>query len=224
MDRERILVVLVGVSVFLLVVVLVGMWWLSPREETPVQVVTAGEQPQQSGFDAVEWVREGEGFPGLLEGEEPLEDEFIVTETLFGSESATPSPAPVAVQAVPSPTPVRPVSRGDRAPVPAPTRTPAPRVETRAVKPTPTPVVREEFWIQIASFTSQARAAHVVEDLREKGITARIVTKTIDGVTYYRVRLGPYEKKAEAEKFLASIRSLEGYEKSYISLVYRRDP
>ena len=71
MDRERILVVLVGVSVFLLVVVLVGMWWLTPREEKPVQVVTAGEQPRQSGFDAVEWVREGEGFPASSKGRSP---------------------------------------------------------------------------------------------------------------------------------------------------------
>jgi len=34
------------------------------------------------------------------------------------------------------------------------------------------------------------------------------------------VRLGPYESKAEAEKFLAWLKDLESFKSSYISQVY----
>ena len=37
--------------------------------------------------------------------------------------------------------------------------------------------------------------------------------------TYFRVRIGPYTNKQEAEKFLAIVRRIQGLEASYISLV-----
>ncbi|MFW6387745.1 MAG: SPOR domain-containing protein, partial [bacterium] len=37
----------------------------------------------------------------------------------------------------------------------------------------------------------------------------------------YRVRVGPYDNRNEAQKFLSWIQELEGFEQSYVSLVTR---
>ena len=37
--------------------------------------------------------------------------------------------------------------------------------------------------------------------------------------TFYRVRIGPYSNKGEAEKFLSIVKQVQGLESSYISMV-----
>ena len=47
-----------------------------------------------------------------------------------------------------------------------------------------------------------------------------ITIKTVGSDDYYRIRMGPYASKAEAEKFLGWVKVIDSYEKSYISQVY----
>jgi cell division protein FtsN len=79
-----------------------------------------------------------------------------------------------------------------------------------------------EYWIQTGSFSSAARADEVSRRLEEKGLAARTTTRDLNGKTHFRVRVGPYASKAEAEKFLDWIQELKGFETSYISMVASR--
>ena len=58
------------------------------------------------------------------------------------------------------------------------------------------------------------------EKLSGKGIPSRITSKEVDGTNYFRVRIGPYDNENEAEKFLAWIHEVQGFENSYISQVF----
>lgn len=73
------------------------------------------------------------------------------------------------------------------------------------------------YWIQLASLTDKLKAEKAREDLNEKMISPEIFTKEIDGKIYYRLRIGPYKTKQEADYWLAKVKEMNGFEKSYIS-------
>jgi cell division protein FtsN len=123
-----------------------------------------------------------------------------------------------------------PVARAPAASTPA-TRAPAARAPVArapAVKPAPQPreVTVSEYWIQAGSYTSSSRAQEIASVLEEQGLVSKITTRALSGKTYYRVRIGPYMSKEEAQKFLEWVKAVKGFEHSYISMVYakRRDP
>ena len=90
----------------------------------------------------------------------------------------------------------------------------------------PEPVSRtvnvKEYWIQTGSYTSRSRADRIKEQLDELGLSGRILSKGVEGTQYYRVRIGPYSERAEADKFLTWIKEQKDFEKSYVSEVYRK--
>ena len=55
--------------------------------------------------------------------------------------------------------------------------------------------------------------------LGELGLAGRVFSFSQARDTYFRVRIGPYSNKQEAEKFLAIVRKIQGLEASYISQV-----
>jgi cell division protein FtsN len=116
-------------------------------------------------------------------------------------------------------------------PATAPVARAASRREPAArAAPKPAPQPREvsvtEYWIQAGSYTSPSRAQEVAASLEEQGLVSKITTRSLSAKTYYRVRIGPYMSKGEAEKFLEWVKAVKGFESSYISMVYakRRDP
>jgi cell division protein FtsN len=132
---------------------------------------------------------------------------------------------------------------GDSAPASAPAATPAPQVEQPAAPaataksapavpaaqkaPAATPAAATaapapkgpEYWIQTGSYRSQTRAEELATMLEGKGLAGRVFSYASGADTYYRVRVGPYGNKGEAEKFLATVRRIQGLESSYISMV-----
>jgi DedD protein len=80
-------------------------------------------------------------------------------------------------------------------------------------------ILAAEYWIQAGSYKERNKAEILNNTLAEKGLPGRILTKEVNGTTYYRVRIGPYPIREEAEKFLIWIKELNGLEKSYISKV-----
>lgn len=90
----------------------------------------------------------------------------------------------------------------------------APKETTR-----PVPRTYTDYWIQTGAFTSKTRAEDVRASLAQRGIKSFIEVKTVDNTTYYRVRVGPYTSKTEAEYWLKLIHSLDGFTESYISSV-----
>jgi DedD protein len=77
------------------------------------------------------------------------------------------------------------------------------------------------YWIQTASFRSRTGAEAMAANLGDKGIPGRLQVSDVGGQPYFRVRVGPYTSRQEAEKFLAWIKGLAGLEQSYISVVAR---
>ncbi len=224
MEQKKILWILLSVTLFLFVVSIVGVVWFYPGK-VPVADAADPVKAQDKAavdFDPVEWVRQGEDFPGLIDNSSDKEEGFTivygetdngtslpdvvidsdlnnVSEKTTGSAAASYSDTPVRVNSVT----VTEVIRTANTPAPAPRK-----------------VSVLEYWIQAGSYSSRSRAESSGKLLSEKGLANLITIKTVDGKDFYRVRMGPYPSKAEAEKFLSWVKDIEYYEKSYISQVY----
>jgi cell division protein FtsN len=90
--------------------------------------------------------------------------------------------------------------------------------EPAPAKAEPKKVVTE-YWIQAGSFSSKQNAEKTRETLAARYINAEIFSKAASGATSYRVRVGPYQTKTEAEYWLGTIKELPGYNGSYITEV-----
>ena len=110
-------------------------------------------------------------------------------------------PAP-AVQAVP-------VRSAPAAQPQAPRQTAAPAAPAQQS-------LHRDFWVQAGSFTSRERANGVKSTLDNKGLSAIITNQLIDGNTFYRVRVGPYTSRNEADYWLAMVKSIDGFHDSLV--------
>ncbi len=80
----------------------------------------------------------------------------------------------------------------------------------------------EEYWIQVFASPSIESVTRVREELLSHGFGGRISTLNTGERLFYRLRYGPFEVKAEAEKFLEWLHNVPNYSTSYISLEYRQ--
>jgi cell division protein FtsN len=76
-----------------------------------------------------------------------------------------------------------------------------------------------DYWIQTGSYKSQTKAEELAALLSGKGLSARLFSYSSRNTTYYRVRIGPYGNKGEADKFLSIVQQIQGLESSYLSMV-----
>ncbi|MDP3176918.1 MAG: SPOR domain-containing protein [Spirochaetaceae bacterium] len=103
----------------------------------------------------------------------------------------------------------------------APVAKPAPVAKSAPVaKPAPVakqaPKTKTEYWIQVASFSSRGRADELKDTIAAKQVAALISVKDLDGKSYYRVRIGPYSAKAEADGWIEKIKSIPGCESAMV--------
>ncbi|HAP42897.1 MAG: hypothetical protein A2087_12920 [Spirochaetes bacterium GWD1_61_31] len=140
-------------------------------------------------------------------------------------------PAPMAVTAKPyTPAPATPST--SRTP-PAPASTPSQptsganasgAVTTRPASSTAIPAQPTlQFWIQAASLSNSSRAGDLRDRLISTGLSAIISLSEIDAATWYRVRIGPYQNRSEADGWLERVRALTGCESAYITEVTVRN-
>ncbi|MBU0954239.1 MAG: SPOR domain-containing protein [Spirochaetes bacterium] len=80
-------------------------------------------------------------------------------------------------------------------------------------------VPRTEYWIQAASLTNRSRAEDLQASLISSGLSAIINIHEVDGTPWYRVRIGPYQSRNEADGWLGNIKKLPGCAEAYISEV-----
>ncbi len=73
------------------------------------------------------------------------------------------------------------------------------------------------YWVQTASLTSHLNAENARKTLTAKHMKAQIFTKKTGTGLTYRVRVGPFKNKTEAEYWLKKIRDMKGFERSYVS-------
>jgi len=253
MEGKKVLWVLFSVTLVLVVVLAAGLFLLRPKTAKPAE---AGAQapPSVLGYDAYEYVRGTSETPGLapppakppeqvtiVVGEQPGQAPPPAAAEPLPAPPAAPAPAPAAaprVEAAPAPAPKaeakpavaaagKPAATPAAKPAAAPAAKPAAKpAAAPAARPAPRHIQVKEYWIQTGSYSSASRAEEVVRALAEKGLAATTSTRQLNGQTRFRVRVGPYASRAEADKFLAWIQAVKGFESSYISQVsaQRVDP
>ncbi|MDR1804576.1 MAG: SPOR domain-containing protein [Treponema sp.] len=121
---------------------------------------------------------------------------------------------PAQTASTPAKTTTTPAQTASRPAQTAPTQTttvaltqPVSTAQTRAI---------DDFWVQTGAFSTVASAEGVKETLATKGITSIIENGNIDGKSLFRVRVGPYTSRNEANYWLALIKSIDGFEDSQV--------
>ena len=128
---------------------------------------------------------------------------------------------PPAVRAIPTSgarTAATPAADRDSSATTGSSARPATVRATPLAKLTPSAPLHE-FWVQVGSFASRSRADALGQRLSDQGIVSRVTTRTAGADVFFRVRVGPYASRVEAEKFLAWVQRVDGMDGSYISEV-----
>ena len=116
---------------------------------------------------------------------------------------------PVAASAVTTTLTTKSASTSAQVATVAPVSTPAATV-TAPVKTTPLPapttmVTKESYLVQIASFKNKQDAERMKASLILKGFTVTIATINQQQISWYRVIIGPYTSRNQAEKAQGAI-------------------
>ncbi len=106
--------------------------------------------------------------------------------------------------ATPKPAPPRAATVARAQPKPAPTK-PAPSSSSSSSSPSSSSVA-ERFVIQVLSTRERAKAEDVVQRLKAAGYATLMSTLEQDSQVMYRVRLGPYPNRAEADRVANKVR------------------
>ena len=226
MEQKKILWILLSVTLFLFIISIAGVVWFYPGRVADVGTNKIDSNPVKASadLDPVEWVRQGQDFPGL---ESPSsnnpgkEDGFSIVygETDSGETSVDLSVSDKVVEPVTVSVPSV-IEKPEQKPV---VKQEAVKVETKTVAaaaPAPRKINVLEYWIQAGSYSSKSRAESSSKVLSDKGFANLITIKTVNSNDFFRVRMGPYSSRGEAEKFLAWVKKIDSYDKSYISEVY----
>ena len=150
-----------------------------------------------------------------------------VTQTSTGNVTATTDAAATAMQQTSTyvPTTTTPsvtITQNNYASQSAPVTVITPKpVETKkatAKATTTKPVAKAgKYWVQVGSFSKKSGADSTRSSLSSQGIQSEIFTYTTsDGSTGYRVRVGPYQTKSEAEYWMKLVEEKTGT-KGYIA-------
>jgi len=161
-------------------------------------------------------------------GEETIQVVAPKTETpaTTTTTEATPAAETKPVAAV---TPVTPAATAKPAETkttaaakPAETKTTAPAATTSTKATTVKTVTKkaeDSFFVQVGSFTSKKNAEDARSLLTDEKIPAEIFTwKNDKGTVFFRLRIGPYKTKTEANYWLSRIKQIDGFatESAYV--------
>jgi len=233
MEKQKVFWVVLTVSVFVVVVLVAGVLLL--RQQPTTAPRTTVSPMNGTGTQLYEYQREAPQTPpasGPQAETPPASDQqtmhFYVGEGAKPGTSTTaggtPSPGSPPAPGTPAPSVGSPPPA---APAPAPSSASARAKPQQALK---TPGVKSTlqarvprktagYWIQTGSYKSQTKAEELVSLLESKGLGSRVFSWTSKNETFYRVRVGPYSNKGEADKFLALVKQVQGLETSFVSLV-----
>jgi DedD protein len=196
---------LMGASVLVLLGI-VGLPWLFDTQPRPVPVDLVVSIPARDAAPALERV-EPEPEPDPAPDEPPAAS-APVPDPAPAIPAARPAPPPPAPTAPTAPAaPARPT-----APAPAPAAAPAtPSAEAsraQALLEGRAPVAAVRHVVQVGAFADQARAQETRQRLERAGLkTYTQLAHTPEGQRV-RVRVGPFETRAEADKAAEAVRRL----------------
>ncbi len=239
MEQRKVLLIIVSVTIIIAVTIGVGIWLFYPRDR--VEPDALADPSGMLEWEPLDYLRGVGERPGLeITEPDPTDDgDLVVT---YGVVDDDPEPQPSRARRIitEETPPVRPdVEPVDPAPVeprpvdPRPTEpdpdvaAPVPTVEPPApvTRPAVAPAVSPElsdraYWVQLISSPNRDTIEQAQRVLREHQLGTRTVTRVVDGTLFYRLRLGPFAVRAEAEKFLGWVRQIEGFTDSMIFVDY----
>ena len=75
----------------------------------------------------------------------------------------------------------------------------------------------KKWSVQVSAAAAKDIADHLVQQLIAKGYDSYVVPAEVKGQTYYRVRVGPFATREEAEPMRQSLARQEGYRDAYLT-------
>lgn len=210
MNKQKLLWVILSITL-LVILVLVGGLWLF-RDKQTVPVAEAAREPRVD-YDLFEIPLRNNPLPGMQELQTPppaVENGDIEKQDFVIGDNAPEEDKVLSNKAFTR----EPVVRA----TPAPRQTTPKKTTVSTARATAPRFSGRLYWIQTGSYKSKSKADDCNAVLMENGLAGRILTKQIKTETYFRVRIGPYTNKNEAEKFLSWVRKIDGMEESYVSI------
>jgi len=159
------------------------------------------EEKTPDEFDPIDWARGGAEYPPLDEEEAPVTDD---TEIKDASNDKTPE----SVAAV--------ERRGDELASAALEKKPVYQRETG--QGTVREVREDMYWVQVVATRAIVNAERVRDDLAAMGLPVRVFTKDEEGVLIYRVRVGPFTHRSEAENSVSIVHEIDDFGDSYVTV------
>ena len=222
MERQKIFWVVLAVSIFVVVVLVVGVFLL--RQKPAAMAAPGTVSPlSDSGTQIYEYQREAPvAQPGAGQSggaQKPGDTQtmhFYIGEGGEATAGQGPRPSPTSSPAAAQTGPEKPATPAAQ----AGTRgAPVPQKAASIKAPSqPSKAQRSlDYWIQTGSYKSQGKAEELATLLEGKGLNGRVFSYAAKGETWFRVRIGPYGNKGEAEKFLSIVKQIQGLESSFIS-------
>lgn len=80
-------------------------------------------------------------------------------------------------------------------------------------------IATKKYVVQIGAFSNKKTANDILSFYQDSGYPTYIKEYTKDGKNYYRLRVGPFKDKSNAEKYLTSLKNSKYGKNSYISEV-----
>jgi cell division septation protein DedD len=144
-------------------------------------------------------------------GKPTIEERLVPKDEPAAAAPVAPPPAPEAPRAAPE-------RRAAKAPEPAPGPRPVRAARAPAARPAPAQVAApsaggdgEAWTVQVSAFRSRALAEELRSRLAARGFDAHVFPSlTEDGRPRYRVRVGAYAARGDAERVAAELRSERG--------------
>lgn len=243
MEKQKIFWVVLSVSIFVVVVLVAGVYLLRQKPQ-PVTSTPGTVNPiTDQGTQVYEYSQEKPQAqtPGGEKPGEPQTMRFYIGEGGDKGQQTAQKPQPVEKPSPTPPTQVQPPQAPAQQQVLAPPTVPpsaparvSPQTGTQAAaqavkKPShpvkqaavkPRAVRHVDYWIQTGSYRSQSKADELVTLLADKGLSGKVFSYDSNKAVFYRVRIGPYSNAAEADKFLGIVKQIQGLESSFVSQVY----
>lgn len=219
LDQSSILWILLSALSVIAIVVAAGIFFFLPSADngsSRPRLSSMSSENTGRDFDHIEYVRNADGYPEMVETETPEEEYSVGT-------SSDETPEESDSMAAPAVSAEETESSDEQSNVIEITPK-AEKVEESAEIPV-TPTVRKQetmkvsvtvYWIQVGSYNDLIKAEEVRNTLLTQDISSEIQTREVDGITYYRVRLGAFKSKGEADRFLVEIKKMKNFEESYV--------
>ena len=240
MEQKRILWFVAAVGIILVIIIGAGLIFYPLTKKDPV---ISTDTQTNTWMNPVQHQEETPTSPFPTDAETNVQEITSVTDdTNLYSDNVT----TIDLNKLAAPTDFTTV-RSDTAPVPEKKETPAEKpvtatkpvtttkpaasatktatkTETTTAKKTTTekPAAKTtvtEYWVQTGAFSNKEYAENAQDSIAAYKIESEIFTKEVNGKTWYRVRMGPYKTRTEADYWMTVIKSDPIFADSYITEV-----